>query len=105
MFFMKSNSAVVNCDAVVVVVFGTKVVVHRSEVKLRYVLFLIFLSALIIMSITYPLSSRLNGLSLLEMILLVYNASKCLLYRFHPPLYVSHRNALESVVPKIALFT
>jgi hypothetical protein len=106
MFFIKSNSVVVNCEVVVVVVFdGTKILVHRSEVNLVYALLIIFLSALIIISITYPLSSRLNGLSLFEIILFANNASRCLIYRFHQPLYLSHRNTLESVVQKIALST
>jgi hypothetical protein len=120
MFFMKSNSVVLNCDVpvvfvvvfvvvgVLVVVFvydGTKILVHRSEVKLVYELLIIFLSALIIISITYHLNSRLNGLSLFEITLLANNASKCLAYRFVPPLYLSHRNTLESVVPNMALFT
>lgn len=88
MFLMKSNSVVVNCELVVVVVLvlGTKMLVHRSDVNEVYILLVIFLSALIIISMTYPLSSRLNGLSLLEIILLVYKASRCFVYRFHQPL-------------------
>lgn len=79
MFLMNSNSSLLNCegDELVVVVFGTKILVPRSEVKLRYWLLAMFLSALRIINMTYPLSSRLNGLSICDMIPAVFNAWRC----------------------------
>lgn len=105
---IKSCSAavyVVDVVVVVVLVFGTNILDHRSEVNLLYILLVIVWSALIIISITYPLSSRLNGFSICVITHFVLSACKCFSYRLFPQLYVSPNIALDNVVPKIALFT
>lgn len=68
-------------------------------------LFVIFLSALIIINITYHLNSQLKGLSIWLIIDTPLSALRCLSYRMFHPLYVSHRIALDNVVPNIALVT